>query len=75
MFKIDNSVIIIIIIICIIIIVCIIMIIVIMYMYIYIYIYMADSPDQRQLKTQKCTNVACELNKSYPINRKRIGVT
>ena len=29
--------------------------------HIYIYIYMADSPDQPQLKTQKLTNVACEL--------------
>ena len=28
-----------------------------------VYIYMADSPDQLQLKTQKCTFVACELNK------------
>ena len=36
---------------------------------------MADSPDQRQLKTQKCTHFACEFKKSYPINRKSIGVT
>ena len=29
--------------------------------------YMADSPDQPQLKTQKCTNVACEL-KTYTLS-------
>ena len=46
-----------------------------LYIYIYIYVYMADSPHQRQLKTQKWTNCACELNKAYPINRTRIGVT
>ena len=40
-----------------------------------IHIHMADSPDQPQLKTQKWTNVACELNKTYPINRTNIGVT
>ena len=27
---------------------------------------MADSPDQRQLRTQKWTNCACELNKNIP---------
>ena len=34
---------------------------------------MADFPDQRQLTTQKCTNVACELNKniSYQSNKHR----
>ena len=38
-------------------------------------IYMADSPDQLQLNTQNnCTIVACALNKTYPINRKHIGV-
>ena len=42
-----------------------------MYVYIYIYIYMADSLDQPQLKTQKCTKFACELKKTYPINRKK----
>ena len=45
------------------------------HIYIYIYTYVADSPDQPQLKTQKYTIVACELNKTYPINRKNIGVT
>ena len=30
---------------------------------------MADSPDQRQLKTQKCTHLVCELKHTYPINR------
>ena len=44
------------------------------YIYIYIYTYMADSPDQRQLKAQKCTQFACELNNTYPINRTNIGV-
>ena len=37
--------------------------------------YMADSPDQRQLKTHKWTHFACELNETYPINRTHIGVT
>ena len=27
---------------------------------------MADSPDQHQLKTQKCIFLACELNKHIP---------
>ena len=34
---------------------------------------MADSPDQPQLKAQKWTNFACELNNTHPINRKHIG--
>ena len=37
--------------------------------------YMADSPDQRQLKTQKWTHVASELKNTYPINRTNIGVS
>ena len=37
-----------------------------MYTYIYIYRSMADTPDQRQLNTQKCTHFACELNKHIP---------
>ena len=45
------------------------------YIYIYIYTYMADSPDQRQLKTHKWRIVVCELTKTYPINRKNIGIT
>ena len=44
-------------------------------MCIYIYIYMADSPDQPQLKTQKCKDFECELKNTYPINRTNIGVT
>ena len=36
---------------------------------------MADSPDERQLNTQKCTNFVCELKQTYPINRTNIGVT
>ena len=36
---------------------------------------MADSPDQRQLKTHKWTHFACELKQAYPTNRKCIGVT
>ena len=39
------------------------------YIYIYIYTHMADSPDQRQLTTQKWTHFACELKQAYPINR------
>ena len=35
---------------------------------------MADSSDEPQLKTQKCTIRACELNNTYPINRRNIGV-
>ena len=40
-----------------------------LYVYIYIYIYMADSPHQRQLKTQKCITFACEL-KNIPYQSK-----
>ena len=29
--------------------------------------YMADSPDQPQLKTQKCTIIVCELN-THPLS-------
>ena len=39
--------------------------------YIYTYIHMADSPDQPQLKTQKCTNSACELNNNIPYQSKQ----
>ena len=35
-----------------------------------LFLHMADSPDQRQLKTQKCTHFVCELTNTYPINRK-----
>ena len=41
------------------------------YIYIYIYIYVADSLDQPQLTTQKCTNCACELNKHIPYQSKK----
>ena len=33
--------------------------------------HMADSPDQPQQNTQKCTCFACELNKTYPVNRQK----
>ena len=32
---------------------------------------MADSPDQPQLKTQKCAHFACELKKNIPYQSKQ----
>ena len=35
--------------------------------------YMADSPDQRQLKTQKWTHVACESKRIIPYQSNKHG--